>query len=56
MVKNLPDNTGDSREAGLIPGPERSLGVGNGHRHSCLENPWREEPGGLCIVQQVRQK
>ena len=55
-VKNLPDNTGDSREAGLIPGPERSLGEGNGHRYSCLENPCREEPGGLYIVQQVRQK
>ena len=39
--KVLPDNVGDTRDAGLIPGLGRSLGEGNGHplQYSCLENP-----------------
>ena len=38
MVKKLPANAGDM---GLIPGSERSSGVGNGNpfQCSCLENP-----------------
>ena len=49
MVKNLPANAGDIREAVLIPGLGRSPGVGNGNRlqYSCLENTRAEEPGGL---------
>ena len=41
MVKNLPTNTGDVRDAGLIPGLERSHGEGHGNplKYSCLENP-----------------
>ena len=41
MVKNLPDNAGDVRDMGLIPGLERSPGVGNGNppQYFCLENP-----------------
>ena len=37
-VKNLPINAGD---LGLIPGPGRSPGGGNGYslQHSCLGNP-----------------
>ena len=37
MVRNLPANPGD---AGLIPGSERSPGLGNDYplQHSCLEN------------------
>ena len=37
MVKNLPDNVGDT---GSIPGPGRSPGIGNGNplQYSCLEN------------------
>ena len=37
MVRNLPANAGD---AGLIPGSERSPGLGNDYplQHSCLEN------------------
>ena len=31
MVKNLPANTGDVRDMGLIPGLGRSPGVGNGN-------------------------
>ena len=41
MVKNLPANVGDARDAGLIPGLGRSPGEGNGNplEYSCLENP-----------------
>ena len=40
VVKNLPANAGDSRDAVSIPGWGRSLGVGNGNplQYSCLEN------------------
>ena len=40
VVKNLPANAGNGREAGSIPGSQRSLEVGNGHllQYSCLEN------------------
>ena len=39
-VKNLPANTGDIRDVGLIPGPGRSSGEENGNplQYSCLEN------------------
>ena len=50
MVKNLPVSAG---EVGLIPGLERSSGVGNGNpfKYSCLENFMsREEPGGLQFM------
>ena len=41
VVKNLPANAGDIRDAGLIPGSERSPGEGRGNplQCSCLENP-----------------
>ena len=41
MVKNLPANAGDVRDAGLIPGLGRSPGAGHGSplQYSCLENP-----------------
>ena len=41
VVKNLSDNTGDIRDAGSIPGLERSPGGRHGKplQHSCLENP-----------------
>ena len=40
MVKNLTASAGDTREACLIPGLERSLGKGNGNslQYPCLEN------------------
>ena len=40
MVKNVPANAGDTRDMGSIPGPGRSLGIGNGNllQCSCLEN------------------
>ena len=41
VVKNLPANAGDRRDAGLIPGSERSPEGGHGSplQYSCLENP-----------------
>ena len=41
VVKNLPANAGDERDASLIPGSGRSPEGGNGNplQYSCLENP-----------------
>ena len=41
VVKNLPANAEDLREAGLIPGSRRSPGGGHGNSltYFCLENP-----------------
>ena len=41
LVKNLPANAGDERDAGLIPGLGRSPGRGHDNplQYSCLENP-----------------
>ena len=49
VVKNLPANAGEARDAGLIPGSGQPPGGGNGTplQCSCLEIPWTEEPGGL---------
>ena len=40
MVKNLPANAGDIRDAGSIPGSGRSPGGGHSNplQYSCLEN------------------
>ena len=47
MLKN-PSATGD---AGSVPGLGRSAGEGNDNslQYSCLENPWREDPGGATV-------
>ena len=39
--KEPPDNAGDVRDGGLIPGLGRSPGGGHGNplQHSCLQNP-----------------
>ena len=54
VVKNLPANSGDIRDAGSIPGSGRSLGGGHGNplQCSCLENPmdrraWRATVHGI---------
>ena len=41
VVKTLPANTGDVRDAGSIPGSGRSPGGEHGNllHYSCLENP-----------------
>ena len=50
MVKNLPDNAGDIRGPGSIPGSGRSPEVENCNRlqYSCLENPM--DRGGLWVT------
>ena len=52
LEKNLPANTGDVRDASLIPGSERSPGEGNSNpfQDSCLENPMDREPGGVWPI------
>ena len=54
VVKNLPANAGDIRDAGTIPGSGRSSGGGHGNplQYSCLENPmhrgaWRATVHGV---------
>ena len=41
VVRSLPANAGDIRDAGLIPGSGRSSGGGHGNplQYSFLENP-----------------
>ena len=49
MVKNLPDNAGDTGDAGLIPGQEDPLEE-EMVIHSIIltwKIPWTEEPGRL---------
>ena len=57
-MKNLPANTGDTRDASLISGLGRSPGGGydNLLQYSCLKNPMTEDPGGLQFMgsQRVR--
>ena len=49
MVKNLPANAEDVRDAGSIPGSGRSPGGGHGNplQYSCLENPMDRGTDGL---------
>ena len=49
VVKNLPTNAGDIRDADSISGSGRSLGEGNGNplQYSCLENPMDKGSAGL---------
>ena len=57
MVKNLPTNAGDIRDASLIPESGRSPGGGNGNplQYSCLENPhgWRSLGATVIGLQRV---
>ena len=58
MVKNLPANAGDVRDAGSIPGLRGSPGGGNGNplQYSCLGIPYTEHPGGLQFMGSQRVK
>ena len=49
MVKNLPANAGDIRNARLIPESGDPLEEGMATHSSILawKSPWTEEPGGL---------
>ena len=55
VVKDLPVDTGDR---GSVPGSGRSPGEGNDHllQYSCLEIPWREEPGWLQSMDSQRAR
>ena len=48
MVKNLPADSGDTGDSGLIPGSGRSPGGGNGNplQYSCLGNPQKSMDAG----------
>ena len=52
MVKYLPANAGDTRNAGSVPGWRRSSGEGSGNplQDSWLENSMTEEPGRLQFM------
>ena len=56
VVKNLPANARDSRDAGSIPASGRSPWVGNGNLFSILAwiIPWTEEPDGLQSMRSQR--
>ena len=54
MVKNLPANAGDTRDAGAVLGSGKSPGEGTGNplKYFCLENPmnrgvWRATVRGV---------
>ena len=49
VVKNLPSNAGDMRDAGSVTGSGRSLEEGMATHSSILVwiIPWTEEPGRL---------
>ena len=49
VVKNLPANAGDIRDAGSFSRSESSPEGENGNplQYSCWKIPWTEEPGGL---------
>ena len=49
MVKNLPANAGDIKDAGSIPGLERSSEEGTVTQSSILAGRilWTEKPGGV---------
>ena len=51
MVNNLPANTGDAADMGLIPGSGRSPGVENDNplQYSCLENSMNRGACGLQV-------
>ena len=58
MVKNLPVNAGDSRDANSIPGSGRSPGGRNGNplQYSCLGNhkdseAWQDTVHGVAKTQ-----
>ena len=52
VIKNLPINAGDIRNADLIPRSGRSPGgrQGNPLQYSCLKIPWTEELGRLWPI------
>ena len=58
MVKNMPVNAGDIRDAGLIPGLGRSPGEGYGNpfQYSYLENPMDKRSLAQDTVHRVAKR
>ena len=56
VVKNPSTSAGNVRDAGLIPGSERTPGGGHGNplQYSCLENP-TDRRAWQAIVHRVSQ-
>ena len=56
MIKNLPANAGDVRDAGSILRLGRSSGErhGNPLQYSCLESPMARGPGELQSMESKR--
>ena len=50
MVKNLPTNAGDIRDAGLIPGLKDPLEEVIATINLAWRIPWTEESGGLKSI------
>ena len=57
LVKNLPTNAEDPRDAGSIPGSGRSPGEGNGNPFCILawKIPWTQEASGLQVMRPQSQ-
>ena len=57
MLKNLPANAGDAKDASLIFASGRYPGVGNGNliQYSCLENPMGYRPWGCKELDMTEQ-
>ena len=51
VVKNQPENTGNSGVVGMVPGLGRPPGGGNGNslQYSCLENPKGREARQVTV-------
>ena len=58
MIKNLPANTGDTGDTGLVPGSGRSPGEGNGNplQCSCLRENSMERGAWRAIVHGVTKE
>ena len=52
MVKNLPTNSGDKRDTGLVPGSEDPLAKKMATHSSIFawRIPWTDEPGRLWSI------
>ena len=57
MVKNPPDNAGDAKPSGSIPGSRRTPGVGNGNplQYSCPGNAMGRGAGWATGVHAVTE-
>ena len=59
VIKDLPVNAGDIRDAGSMPGLVDPLEEGMGATHSSIlawEIPWTEEPGRLQSIKSQKSQ